>query len=115
LTVGVATASTAGHVITFDFAAGLEALLKNGGTNLGSTASNVTILGTALSASSNIAASMNSAGADDIITIQMDLNGDGTYAAADDWQLIVTLVGNTTGNSTLVYNAANDNFVFTVV
>ena len=42
----------------------------------------------------------------------IDLNGDGSYVAADDYQL--TLVG-TGVDDTLVYNAATDVFTFTVV
>ena len=44
--------------------------------------------------------------------LQFDLNGDGKYQAADDAQ--IRLVGTGT-DDTLVYDAATDTLVFTVV
>jgi len=102
------TGVAAGDVVTIDFSSALEALLKSGGTVLGSSAADVNIHGTTLSATTNIAAAQ--AGGN--MVLQIDLNGDGSYNAANDYQ--ITLVGTGT-NDTLVYNAAADTLIFTVV
>ncbi len=104
-TVTMAT-PTAGDEIILDFTSNIESLLKSGGTTLGSSAADITISGTSLSANTNIAATQTATG----MLIQIDVNGDGTYTAADDWQ--ITLAG--TGTDTLVYNASADHFIFTV-
>jgi len=102
------TGAAAGDVITLNFGSGIENALKNGGTVLGTSSSNVTIAGTTLSGTTNVAASQTA----NNMVLQFDLNGDGVYTAGSDFQ--ITLVGTGT-NDTLVYNAANDTFVFTVV
>lgn len=102
------TGAAAGAVITLDFLSAFEGLLKSGGVVLGSSASDITIAGTSLGATSNIAAAQASGN----MVIQIDLNGDGAYVASDDYQ--ITLVG-TGNNDTLVYKASADIFTFTVV
>lgn len=102
----------AGDTVTINFTAALEALLKSGGTVLSATSANVNVYdgvtATTLSATTNIAASQ----AGGTLTLQIDLNGDGSYAAADDYQLTITGTGT---NDTLIYNASTDTLVFTVV
>ena len=87
------TGVAAGDTVTINFSSALEALLKSGGTVLSATAANVNIYdgvtATSLSASSNIAASQ----AGGTLTLQIDINGDGVYAAADDYQLTITGTG----------------------
>lgn len=112
LTIALASGADAG-VVNFDFTSTLEGLLKNGGTNLGTTTSNVTIAGTSLSANTNVAATITDA-ASDTCVVQIDLNGDGTYTEANDWQCTITLTGVGDGSSTFVYNQSTDLFVFTV-
>ena len=101
------TGVAAGDVVTLDFTSAFEGLLKSGGTVLSAATANVNIHGTALSSTTNIAASQ--AGGN--MVVQIDLNGDGAYNAADDYQ--ITLVGTGT-DDTLVYKAATDVFTFTV-
>lgn len=98
----------AGDTITLDFTSAFEGLLKSGGTVLSASSANVNIHGTTLSATTNIAATQTA----NNMVVQIDLNGDGAYNAADDYQ--ITLVGTGT-DDTLVYNAATDVFTFTVV
>lgn len=100
--------ANAGDTITLDFTSAFEGLLKSGGTVLSAATGNVNIHGTALSSTTNIAATQTLGN----MVVQIDLNGDGAYNAADDYQ--ITLVG-TLANDTLVYNAATDVFTFTVV
>lgn len=102
------TGAAAGDTIVLDFTSAFEGLLKSGGTVLSAATANVNIHGTTLSATTNIAATQ--AGGN--MVVQIDLNGDGAYNAADDYQ--ITLVGTGT-DDTLVYNAATDVFTFTVV
>ncbi len=102
------TGVAAGDKVILNFGSAIEALLKNGGTVLGTSTANVNIHGTTLSANTNVAAAQSAGN----MVLQIDLNGDGVYNAADDWQ--ITLVGTGT-DDTLVYDAANDYFVFTVV
>lgn len=102
------TGASAGATVTINLTSTLEGLLKSGGTLLSATTGNINIHGTALSATTNVAAAQ--AGGN--MVLQFDLNGDGAYAATDDAQ--ITLVGTGT-DDTLVYNAANDYFLFTVV
>ncbi|WP_292994753.1 peptidoglycan DD-metalloendopeptidase family protein [Nitrosomonas sp.] len=98
----------AGDTVTINFSSALEALLKSGSTLLSATGANINVHGTTLSATSNIAA----AEAGGNMTLQIDLNGDGAYAAADDYQLTITGTGL---DDTFVYIASTDTLVFTVV
>jgi hypothetical protein len=102
------TGVAAGDKVTIDLTSALEGLLKSGGTLLSATGGNIDIHGTSLSATTNIAASQAGGNMD----LQFDLNGDGVYSATDDAQ--IRLVGTGT-DDTLVYNAATDTLVFTVV
>lgn len=102
------TGVAAGDILVLDFTSALEGILKSGATLLSATTANINIHGTTLSATNNIAAAQ--AGGN--MVVQIDLNGDGAYTATDDYQ--VTLVGTGT-NDTLVYNAASDTLIFTVV
>lgn len=112
VTFNTGAALATGDTLTLNFSASLEALMKVGGVVLGSTTANVNVFdgvtATALSASTNVAASQ-AAGA---LTLDIDMNGDGQYSVSNDVR--ITILG-TGVNDTLVYNAANDNFVFTVV
>ncbi|OQW42558.1 MAG: hypothetical protein A4S08_11375 [Proteobacteria bacterium SG_bin4] len=101
-------AAAAGDTVTINFTAALEALLKSGSTLLSATGANINVHGTTLSATTNIAAAQ----ADGTMTLQIDINGDGSYVAADDWQLTITGKGT---DDTLIYNASTDTLVFTVV
>jgi N-acetylglucosamine kinase-like BadF-type ATPase len=102
------TRVAAGDTVTINFTAALEALLKSGSTLLSATGANINVHGTTISATTNIAAAQ----AGGTMTLQIDLNGDGSYAAADDYQLTITGTGT---NDTLIYNASSDTLVFTVV
>jgi len=106
------TGATAGATVTINFNATMEGLLKSGGTLLSATSANINIYdgttATSISATSNIAASQ----AANNLDLKFDLNGDGIYSATDDAQ--ITIVGTGT-NDTLVYNAAADTLIFTVV
>jgi len=102
------TGVAAGDKVTIDLTSALEGLLKSGGTLLSASGANINIHGTSISATTNIAASQAGGNMD----LQFDLNGDGKYQAADDAQ--IRLVGTGT-DDTLVYDAATDTLVFTVV
>jgi len=102
------TGVAAGDKVTIDLSSALEGLLKSGGTLLSASGANINIHGTSISATTNIAATQVGGNMD----LQFDLNGDGKYQAADDAQ--VRLVGTGT-DDTLVYDAATDTLVFTVV
>lgn len=98
----------AGDTVTINFSSALEALLKSGSTLLSATGANINVHGTTISATTNIAA----AEVGGTMTLQIDLNGDGAYAAADDYQLTITGTG---VDDTFIYNAAADTLIFTVV
>jgi hypothetical protein len=102
------TGVAAGDKVTIDLTSALEGLLKSGGTLLSASGANINIHGTSISATTNIAATQVGGNMD----LQFDLNGDGKYQAADDAQ--IRLVGTGT-DDTLVYDAATDTLVFTVV
>ncbi|AEJ00319.1 Hemolysin-type calcium-binding region [Nitrosomonas sp. Is79A3] len=102
------TGVAAGDTVTINFSSALEALLKSGSTLLSATGANINVHGTTISATTNIAA----AEVGGTMTLQIDVNGDGAYAAADDYQLTITGTGT---DDTLIYNAAADTLVFTVV
>ncbi|MDP3662789.1 MAG: hypothetical protein U1D41_16185 [Nitrosomonas sp.] len=102
------TGVAAGDTVTINFSSALEALLKSGSTLLSATGANINVHGTTISATTNIAAAQ----AAGTMTIQIDVNGDGAYAAADDYQLTITGTGT---DDTLIYNAAADTLIFTVV
>lgn len=102
------TGVAAGDTVTINFSSALEALLKSGSTLLSATGANINVHGTTISATTNIAA----AEAGGTMTLQIDINGDGAYAAADDYQLTITGTGT---DDTLIYNAAADTLIFTVV
>lgn len=104
----------AGGQVHLDFGTAIEALLKNGGTVLGTAAANVGIQGTALGVTTNVASSVAVAGGADVTTFQIDLNGDGVYNAADDFQVQITVTGVAGADDTLVYNAATKMFDFTI-
>lgn len=105
----------AGGQVHLDFGTAIEALLKNGGTVLGTASANVGIQGTALGVNSNVASSVAAVTGSDVTTFQIDLNGDGVYNAADDFQVQITVTGVAGANDTLVYNAATKMFDFTIV
>ena len=102
------TGVAAGDTVTINFSSALEALLKSGSTLLSATGANINVHGTTISATTNIAA----AEVGGTMTLQIDVNGDGAYTAADDYQLTITGTGT---NDTLIYNAAADTLIFTVV
>lgn len=102
------TGVAAGDTVTINFTSALEALLKSGSTLLSATGANINVHGTTISATTNIAAAQ----AGGTMTLQIDLNGDGSYTAADDYQLTITGTGT---DDTLIYNASTDTLVFTVV
>jgi len=102
------TGVAAGDTVTINFTSALEALLKSGSTLLSATGANINVHGTTISATTNIAAAQ----AGGTMTLQIDINGDGSYAAADDYQLTITGTGT---DDTLIYNASTDTLVFTVV
>ncbi|CDH45954.1 putative Hemolysin-type calcium-binding region [Candidatus Contendobacter odensis Run_B_J11] len=108
IAINANNAFAVGDTVTLDFSSAMEALFKNGGVVLGTSAANVAIAGTALGPNTNVAATQ----AAGVMTIDFDLNGDGVYNVANDVR--ITILG-TGVDDTLVYNAANDNFVFTVV
>ncbi|SEO35028.1 hypothetical protein SAMN05216333_10899 [Nitrosomonas oligotropha] len=102
------TGVAAGDTVTINFSSALEALLKSGSTLLSATGANINVHGTTISATTNIAA----AEVGGTMTLQIDINGDGAYTAADDYQLTITGTGT---DDTLIYNAAADTLIFTVV
>jgi len=102
------TGVAAGDTVTIDLTAALEGLLKSGGTLLSATSANINVHGTTISSTTNIAAAQAGGNMD----LQFDLNGDGSFSATDDAQ--IRLVGTGT-DDTLVYNAAADTLIFTVV
>ncbi|NCD15615.1 MAG: hypothetical protein EOL92_10385 [Bacteroidia bacterium] len=104
----------AGGQVHLDFGTAIEALLKNGGTVLGTAAANVGIQGTALGVTTNVASSVATVAGDDVTTFQIDLNGDGVYNAADDFQVQITVTGVAGADDTLAYNAATNMFDFTI-
>lgn len=112
-TVVTLTGAAAGATVTIDLSAALEGLLKSGGTLLSATGANINlydgVTATSISATSNIAASE----AGGTLDLKFDLNGDGIYTATDDAQ--ISIVGNGGTNDTLVYNAAADTLIYTVV
>ena len=91
-----------------DFTSAIENTLKVGGVNLGTSAADVTI-GTALSATSNVAFIAAVAGGGGVAAapaaLQFDLNGDGVFTAGTDFAITLT------GATGVTYNAATDVFV----
>lgn len=115
-----------GATVTIELSSALEGLLKSGGTFLSETNANINIHGTSLSNTTNIAAqgfnSVIAVNDNQLITqstldLQFDLNGDGNYSASDDAQirLIASNSDQITINGTLVYDAAADALIYTVV
>lgn len=102
------TGAAAGDKVVINLSSALEGLLKNGNVNLGSTAADVNLHATTLSATSNIAATQTA----NNMVVQFDLNGDGKYDSNNDAS--ITIVGTGT-DDTLVYNASTDTMTFTVV
>jgi Ca2+-binding RTX toxin-like protein len=78
-----------------DFTAAIENLLKTGGVNLSALSANTT-LATAIDANNEIAFNGN--------VLQIDLNADGVFNPASDFQIQLT------GVTTVTYNAAGDYF-----
>lgn len=108
MTIDVATAGGAvGAQVILDFGSTFEGLLKIGGTVLGTSAGNVNAIA-ALGVTTNVGVTATSG---TVSTFQIDLDGDGAYTAANDFQITITGVG--AGADTFIYNATNDNFVFT--
>ena len=107
-TVVTLTGVAAGDTVTINLSSALEGLLKSGATLLSATSANITVAGTTISSTTNIAAAQAGGNMD----IQFDLNGDGAYSATNAAQ--IRLVGTGT-DDTLVYNASTDTLVFTVV
>lgn len=96
---GVGAAVTTGVI---DFTSAIENTLKVGGVNLGTSAADV-LVGTALSATSNVAFIAAAGGTP--AALQFDLNGDGVYTAGTDFAITLT------GATSVTYNAAADVFV----
>ena len=109
------SSGAAGGQVHLDFGTAIEALLKNGGTVLGTAAANVGIQGTALGVTTNVASSVAAVAGADVTTFQIDLNGDGVYNAADDFQVKITVTGIAGADDTLVYNATTKMFDFAIV
>jgi hypothetical protein len=107
-TVAVSGAA-AGDVVNIDFGSEIENLLKVSGVNLGTTATTPDLEAATLGSTTNVA--INGAAA--VYTMQIDLDGDGTYVAANDFQVAITLTGLTATNGTAVYNSTTDMFVIT--
>jgi len=105
ITINTGAAFQAGDTVTLNFSSAIEALLKSGGTALSSAASNVTLVGTSFSASTNVIA----VDGGNNTTLQFDLNGDGTFTAAADFSIEILGLA----NNTLNYVAATDVFLFT--
>lgn len=107
---GAFTGGAAADTIRVNFSAEVEALLKVGGTSLKDATANVTITGNTLGNNTNVIATADGTKID----LDIDLNGDGQFTAGTDLRITLTgIVG--VGNETLVYDATNDYFVFTVV
>lgn len=83
-----------------NFSSDIEALLKIGGVNLGTTTANQAV-GAAINGQNNVALAAN--------VLQFDVNGDGVFNAADDYQITLT------GVTAVTYDAANDFFVMTTI
>lgn len=94
-------------ILTLNLAAEIEALLKVAGTTLSSTSSDIAIDGQTLGSTTNIAATLS--GGD--VTLQMDLNGDGSFNSGDDWQMTVD---SETAILGVNYDASEDYFVFMI-
>lgn len=108
ITINAGNAFQAADTVTIDFAGALENLLKVGGTVLGTTAiASTNLIGQAFGANTNAIAIDN--GNDTVF--QIDLNGDGVYSAASDFQITITGLA----NNTFTYQGATDVFVFTAV
>lgn len=116
------TQATEGGTVTINLSSALEGLLKSGGTFLSAANTNINIHGTSLSNTTNIAAIQssntvlnNTAGSS--LDLQFDLNGDGNYIPSDDAQirLFTSELDQSTLNDTLVYDAAADALIYTVV
>lgn len=105
IAINAGNAFQAADTVTIDFGSTLEGLLKVGGANLGTTLANVALVGQAFGPNTNVIAIDN--GNDTVF--QIDLNGDGVYTQASDFQ--ITLTG--LANNTLNYIAATDVFTFT--
>lgn len=93
-TNGVAGANDGFAVLNFSSA--IESKLLIGGVNLGATTANQAV-GAVLNGQNNVAFSAG--------VLQFDLNGDGVFNAADDFQVTLT------GVAAVTYNAASDFFV----
>ncbi|MEG2140450.1 MAG: hypothetical protein RRY20_06660, partial [Bilophila sp.] len=110
-----ALVATGGKVVV-DFSTEMAGLLKVDGVKMVNMASNTEIstLGTLLDenakfdAKSNINLS-NTAG---VLAIQIDVNGDGAFNAADDYE--VTLIGTSATKSAIGYDSDTGDFTFTV-
>ena len=102
------TVSATEFKAVIDFTSAIENTLKVGGVNLGTSAADVTI-GTALSATSNVAFIAAVAGGGGVAAapaaLQFDLNGDGVFTAGTDFAITLT------GATGVTYNAATDVFV----
>lgn len=109
MTIDLTTNGAAGAQVILDFGSTFEGLLKIGGTVLGTSAGNVNAIA-ALGVTTNVGVTATSA---TVSTFQIDLDGDGAYTAANDFQ--ITITGTAGGVDTFIYNATNDNFVFTSV
>lgn len=93
-TDGAAGASDGFAVL--NFSSDIEAMLKIGGVNLGTTTANQAV-GAAINGQNNVAFTGG--------VLQFDVNGDGVFNAADDFQVTLAGVAN------VDYNAAGDFFV----
>lgn len=100
--------------LTINLASGVENILKSATTNLGAAAANVALTAT-IDANSNVgfvdATDLDADGTADDFALRIDLNGDGAFTAASDWQVIV--VNGAAALSGVTYNATTDVFTFT--
>jgi hypothetical protein len=89
-----------------DFTAAFEGLLKRGGAVLGLSGADVGIgAGGFVAGTTNVRFVDTAIDADALAdTLQIDLNGDGLFGAAVDFQIVMQ------GVTTVTYNAAGDYF-----
>ncbi|KJS40062.1 MAG: hypothetical protein VR70_06720 [Rhodospirillaceae bacterium BRH_c57] len=106
ITINAGNAFQAGDIVTINLSSVLEGLLKVSGTTLAAAAGNVTLVGTALVAGTT---NVNAVDGGNNTVLQVDINNDGVYTAADDFAIDIMGLA----NNTLAYTAATDLFTFT--
>lgn len=107
LTVNFAAFTAGGNNEVINFSSDIEAMLKIGGVNLGTTTANQAV-GAAINGQNNVAL-VDVAG---VATLQFDVNGDGNFNAADDFAITLTGLSSVgAGAISVTYDAAADWFV----